>query len=153
MADPLVTVEELAGWLRTPLAGEDVVWAALVLDAVSAFVRQEAGQAWDPVVDVPATARAVTLQVAARVYRNPHAASSWSKTRGPFGEQITFANPVAVGLYLTKDDKAALGIRGKSGLWTQATTRGETCGFTYYVPTEGGPPFPWYADDVVIDPV
>lgn len=151
-AAPLVTVEEFSVWLRKPLDGSDAAWAGMVLDVVSSLVRSEAGVTWDG-VEVPAPARAVTLEVAARVYRNPEAATSYSKTRGPFGDSITWADPTAVGLYLSDRERRLVRPRASgtvAGLWTLGTTRADPAGETIYVPVEGAPPFPWYSDDVEV---
>lgn len=148
--DPLVSIDELAGWLRVPLTGSDTGWAALVLDMASALVRSEAGLTWAG-VEVPAEARAVTFAVAARVWRNPEAATQRSKTTGPFNESMTFSNPQALGLFLSGQERAMLArFRSASrGLWALSTTRGDAPGLTGYVPVlDGGDDFPWYGTDV-----
>lgn len=146
---PLASVEDLGLWLQEPLSGSSAQWAASLLDAVSALVRSEAGSTWES-VSVPDEARIVTLTVAARVYRNPEAASQRTETRGPFSESFTFANPPGVGLYLTAADKALLQrLNPKSrGLWTMQTTRQDGESTDIYVPVEGGGgPIPWYPGD------
>jgi hypothetical protein len=148
MADlpPLVDVGELGTWLRVETL--DTVWAELVLSMASDLVRSETGLTWED-VDVPSEARAVTLAVAARVYRNPDAASHFSETTGPFTRSMSFPNGEAVGLFLTGRERAML-ARFRSatrGLWSLGTTRGEDHNLTGYVPVEGSPnDFPWYAD-------
>lgn len=142
---PLVTVDELGQWLRTPLLGSDADYAMLILNAVSALIRSESGRTWDT-EPVPEEARAVTFAVAARVYRNPEAATSANRQVGPFGEQLSWANPGGVGLFLSDDEKAALPRRASArGLWTQATTRDDLGVSTGYVPIVGTDAlFPWY---------
>jgi hypothetical protein len=145
MADPLASSSDLAAWLRVSFSAADEEWADLLLDAVSVLVRSERPElTWTPVPDL---ARVVTLEVAARVWRNPDAATSVSVSTGPFGKSLTFADPRAVGLYLSSDDKAQLaripGARIK-GLHTISTTRVDPETNTVFVPTVGGPEFPWY---------
>lgn len=142
---PLVTVEELETWLREPFAGSDLGYAMLLLDAVSALVRSEAGRTWET-GPVPEEARAVTFAVAARVYRNPEAATSASRQVGPFGETLSWSNPGAVGMFLSPEEKAALPRRESvRGLWTQRTIRDDPVASTGYVPVVGTDSlFPWY---------
>jgi hypothetical protein len=148
---PLASITDLAGWLGTTPQGDDATRAELVLSAVSALVRSEARRTWED-LPVPEVIRAVTLTVAARVYRNPEAAASYSLTTGPFGKSLTFADPKAVGLFLTDDEKLTIsrsvpGGRRQRGLYTLRTYRDDPCA-TGYVPTVGGPPFPWYGEDM-----
>ena len=89
--------------------------------------------------------------VASRVFRNPEAAATYSRSTGPFSKSVTFADPLAVGLYLTAAEKAIVGRYRPTarGIWTLPTTRGvpEETG---WVPVEGSVnPFPWYAGDLL----
>lgn len=149
---PLADISDLETWLAASFTEAEAERAALLLTSVSSLVRSHCGRTWED-TDPPPEVAAVVLNVAARVWRNPQAATSWSKTTGPFGESMTFPNPGAVGLYLGPDDKAALPARTPSagavgGLRTVATTRADPYPSTTYVPTPDGQPFPWYGEDV-----
>ncbi len=147
---PLATKEKLEVLLRQPLTGDDEAWAELVLGGVSSLIREAANRTWetDPVPDV---VEFVALNIAARVFRNPDAASSVAKNTGPFGRTITFADPKAVGFYLTDDEKRLVTPKrtGVAGLWTLGTTRDDPIGDTGYVPTPDGQPIPWYGPDII----
>jgi hypothetical protein len=144
--DPLVTVEDFAGWLGASFSDPEAERAGRVLVAVSSLVRSEAGLTWED--GAPEEVQTVVLNIATRVWRNPDAATSYSLTTGPYGKSITFADPRGVGLYLTAEEKAIVG-RGRTvtrGLWTLGTTRNDAAADTIYVPVEGSEnPFPWYA--------
>lgn len=132
---PLVDTFTLAGWL-----GEDVLGdsrAEAVLSAVSAVVRNASGQTWAAdgdisSTDVPELVSTVVLQVAARVWRNPHGVRQ--EATGPFS--VSYA---VTGVYLTADERRLLsGYRANSsGLWTMQTTRGDDYADTVYVPVVG----------------
>jgi hypothetical protein len=151
VAAPLAPLEALEVWLGAPLCGSDVARAEAVLAAVSSLVRSVAGVTWDG-VPVPDEIHTVTLEVAARVYRNPTSASQLSQTTGPFTESRSFTT--AAGLYLTPQEKAIVARYRTSnrGLWSLRTSRDDPVEVSGWVPVAGSlNPFPWYADD--IDPV
>lgn len=147
---PLASIDQLEAWLGHPLVGHDATRADAMLKAASSLVRTAAGTTWDG-VPVPEDVQTVTLTVAARVYRNPDAAAQYSRSTGPFTKSVTFANPAAVGLYLSAEEKAIVGrYRGAArGLWTLPTSRGEYPDVGW-VPVAGATlPFPWYAEDLL----
>lgn len=146
---PLATTDDLQTWLGATFTGDEWARAELLLVAVSNLVRSHCRKTWETGT-IPETVHPVVLTVAARVWRNPEAATSYSITNGPFGKSMTFSNPAAVGLYLGPDDKAALPAPAGSGggLRVIGTTRGDPWPDTTYVPTVDGPPFPWYGGDV-----
>lgn len=145
---PLAPLGSLEVWLGAPLCGADVARAEAVLAAVSSLVRSVAGVTWetDP---VPDDVVAVTVEVAARVCRNPKAASQLSNTTGPFTESVSFAN--TPGLYLTAAEKAIVGRYRPTarGLWSLRTSRDDPTTDTFWVPVVGSDnPFPWYGEDI-----
>lgn len=147
--DPLAPLTALEVWLGAPLCGSDVARAEAVLAAVSSLIRSTAGVTWDG-VPVPDDVHTITLEVAARVFRNPQAGSQLSRTTGPFTESVSFT-PGTAGLYLTAGEKAIIGRYRTTnrGLWSLRTTRDDPYDTTGYVPVEGSTnPFPWYADDI-----
>lgn len=151
--DPLAVVNDLEVWLGTSLCGADVTRAEAILAAVSSLVRSTAGVDWADTTTVPDDVRTVVVDVAARVYRNPDAATQLSRTTGPFTKTISFANPGAVGLYLTADEKAIVGRYRPAarGLWTLRTDRDDPVGDTAWIPVAGAVyPFPWYGADVEV---
>lgn len=96
--------------------------ALAVLDAASAYVRLESGDPdrWPESGSIPASIRTVTVQVAARVWRNPTCASMIAT--GPFSDQ--FAQGVVDALYLSAVDRevvARVSVRPK--LWSAPTYR------------------------------
>jgi hypothetical protein len=147
-ADPLASLSALEVWLGAPLCGPDVARAEAVLGAVSSLIRSVAGVTWetDP---VPDDVHTVTLEVAARVYRNPSAAAQVSNTTGPFTESKSYST--TPGLYLTAAEKAIVGRYRPTthGLWSMPTRRDDPVVDTYWVPVSGSDnPFPWYAEDI-----
>lgn len=143
---PLAPLKALEVWLGAPLCGSDVARAEAVLGAVSSLIRSVAGVTWDG-VEVPDDVHTITLEVAARVFRNPNSASQLSRTTGPFTESFT----TAAGLYLTAEEKAIIGRYRTTnrGLWSLRTSRDDPVDTTWWVPVEGSVnPFPWYADDL-----
>ncbi|MCT1430571.1 hypothetical protein M3G50_07365 [Brachybacterium muris] len=145
----LATVQELADWIGDPIQADspDYKRAELCLRAASALVRAEAGRTWitegDIVQDVPENVRMVTLYCASRVFDNREGQNRWNIDDAGGGWKVEEA-----GAYLTaseKDTLAGYAQRRHGGLGTVSTTRGD-CGPSVagYVPTEDGPPFPWY---------
>lgn len=139
---PLATVPDLEALVPGTV---DVSRAEAVLTRVSSLVRSEAGRTWEG-TDPPDAVVAVTLEVAKRVYLNPH--NMRQASTGPFGGTYDL-----VGLYLLPDEKRIItrAVTSRRGLFTLATTRGEDWLGTTYVPTgpePSGYDFPWYSDDV-----
>lgn len=144
---PLAMVEDLSEWLGEPIVEDaDQKRAAWALRMASELVRQEADRPdeWGSDGAVPEPVRLVTLQAAARGYTNPE---SWRDERtddwGGSGRPLS-----EVGLYLTATERRMLApYRAKkpAGIGVIATTRTpERVPLSGWVPTEGGPLFPWY---------
>lgn len=148
---PLASLDELETWLGSTIDGFDAARAEAVLGAASSLIRSAAGVTWAD-TPVPDEVHTVALTVAARVYRNPDAASQMSDTTGPFTRYRGFNNPDQVGLYLTGQERAIIArYRPQArGLWTLRTTRDDPVASTGWVPVEGSVnPFPWYAEDLL----
>jgi len=113
---------------RTFVSDEDLAEAESALDEASEIVREESGNTWvDPVnptvVTAPRIIKIIVLRVAERKLRNPDGLSS--ETAGDYSYQ---RNGVGAdgGLYLTPWEIKVLNKQvGKTGLWTQPTTRGD----------------------------
>lgn len=139
-------VADLADWVGQTIASGDPR-AAAVLSAASNLVQGYTGKDWSTDA-APADVVDVVIQVAARVWRNPTGAVSW--TKGPFSER--YRDDAADGLYLTESEMSVLNRfrTAASGLGTLSTTRGDGDSHTIYVPTGPAPAgydFPWYAAD------
>src|SRR5690554_8051834 len=119
---PLVTLAEFGTWVGEDLTGDQQ--AAMILDAASALVRAEARRTWTDdsgnLVDVPEQVRTITLEVAARRWRNPEGYTS--ETDGDYTYRMDDAQ---ASLYLTDIEREMLAVyrRPRSGLWTLPTTR------------------------------
>lgn len=126
MEPPLASVEDLEYRLGRVFTVEERPRVEALLDDISALVRAEAGVTWiDPVTgqltDVPASVRAVVLRVAERVYRNPQGFRS--ESAGDYSYQRPEAG---LGMYLTEAELRIIRrALGRTGLWTQPTTRGD----------------------------
>lgn len=136
--DPLASTSELEAWLGESVTGSKVARADALLAGASTLVRSETGRAWVGATGEPEefeehhdeiwdALRTVTLQVAARVWRNPR--GTVQSTTGPFSD--TYDVRVADGLYLTDAERAILGTAVdlavgdvSLGLGTISTTRG-----------------------------
>lgn len=121
---PLATVQELADWVGEPIEAEDQQ-ALAYLRAASAVVRAYTGREWlgdDGEADAPAGVRAVVVQVAARVWRNPE--GYIQDTTGPF--TVRWSERIAEGVFLTAGEEALLAPhkQGRPALWALGTTRG-----------------------------
>lgn len=150
MARPsLATVTDLSDWIGEPIVEEeDTKRATGVLRAASSLVRAYAGRTWldetDALGDVPDGVNDVVLAVAGRGYTNPE---GWTGERqddwGGSGRKVEEA-----GLYLTASERLVLDEHRPakvSGIGFLATTRVDRPAPGYgWVPTEGGPLFPWY---------
>lgn len=106
-----------ANWLlRKPIPGDDVKRTALLGRAQNRITRayREAGLTVDKAVatgltDV-ATVKAVQVELAMAVLKNPFGATQLSENTGPFGGSMTFPEGSRGGLTLTDDMIADLGI-------------------------------------------
>jgi hypothetical protein len=128
MTAPLPRLAELRDfrvWPGVIVGDGQEASAEFVLDAASAYVRLEAGNAelWPDPDAIPVAIKSVVVQVAARAWRNPDCAAM--VTTGPFSEQ--FAQGVVDVVYLTDVDKAVIAkVAGRRvGIWTMPTTRGD----------------------------
>lgn len=111
--DPLATLDDLESFLGADL---DHQRGAVVLELASSRVRTAAAQTWATPESVPATARVVTLQLAARLYANP--TGDTQVVTGPFSVSRTVG--------LTSDELIGLAaLRPTGGLSTLTTTRGD----------------------------
>ena len=145
----LASVAELADWIGDPIPenSADAKRAELCLRAASALVRSEAGRTWlTPEGDlepVPEAVRMVTIYCASRVYDNREGQNRWNIDDAGGGWKVDEA-----GAYLTASEKDQLSKyagRRFGGMGTVSTTRGDLAGpVSGWVPTEDGPPFPWY---------
>lgn len=151
----LATLDQLA--VRLGLAAgelDDDARALAVLQDASVLVRNVTRRTWlntegTELLDVPDIVAMVVLSAAQRAYQNPQGITQ--KTAGDVS--MSFAARGQASVYLTETEVAMLGQYsiGTSGLRTVATTRGELLGgSTIWVPTNGGPDFPWYTvEDMV----
>lgn len=116
MLAPLADIEDLAGWLGVEPQTLDPMRAISALNGASALVRERAGQSWD---DEPAPdfVRAITVQVAVRIWENP--AGLESETAGAWTGRYGTSR-------LTAEESAILAGSRPSGavLWGLSTTRG-----------------------------
>ena len=146
---PLASVTDLADWLGEPIAEtEDTKRATSVLRGASSLVRSFTDKTWlvsdalDPAM--PEDVTLVTIQVAARGYSNPEGWANESADDWRGGGRVVDE----AGLYLTASEKAILSahVRARvTGLGVISTTKALTTDpASGWVPTEGGPPFPWY---------
>jgi hypothetical protein len=144
--DPLVTLEDLEGWLGQSLNASEAARAEAVLRAVSSLVRSEAGRTWED-EDTPGDVSAVVLEMSAGIYRNPMGVRQTSVGDA----SVTYA--VVAGLEFTPSQRSILGRyrANQRGLWTMGTTRNDFEGDTVFVPVVDAPPFPWYAGDVEVN--
>ncbi|MGO1607598.1 MAG: hypothetical protein ACTHXF_08985 [Brevibacterium yomogidense] len=146
---PLADTTALSEWLGEPITEEeDVSRAEWALRNASVLVRAESGKSWTDdtgtLGEVPEEVTVVTLQCAARGYTNPESwanegVDDWRGGGRPIDE---------LGLYLTATEKRLLAAHRPakpSGIGVLATTRMPAPAVgAGWVPTEGGPPFPWY---------
>lgn len=123
----LAEVIDLAAWPGVVIDTDQTAQAEAVLSAASAFARGEAGQNWvdanGDLLEVPADVVSVVVQAAARVWTNPEGVTA----RGVDGVSESFGRSIADGLYFTALERRTLARyrnSGRSGLWTQGTTRG-----------------------------
>lgn len=121
----LASVQDVEARLGRVFVDDELGRVVALLDDASALVRDEAGRTWidsdgGPLA-VPGSVRAVVLRVVDRAVRNPDGFSAESD--GDYSYQRTQVEP---GVYLTDADRAILRRAvGRTGLWTQPTTRGD----------------------------
>ena len=116
----LAEVADLSAWPGIVIADDESASAGVVLDTASAYVRVQSGnpERWPDTV--PPSIKAVTVQVAARAWRNPTCASML--TTGPFTEQFTGAVEEAV--FITEAEKTIIAkMIARPRVWTLCTTR------------------------------
>lgn len=142
----LASAEELARRLGRELDDAELDRVEAVLDDVSEFVREESRNTWvsltnPSVVTAPRIVRVITLRCAERAIRNPEGFSS--ESAGDYSYQRNGAVGEG-GLYLTEREIALLRrAGGRTGLWTQQVTRGESWCATEWVDDQFGcEPFP-----------
>lgn len=100
---PIITTAELASYLRTTEASE----MALVVELAEGIVSEVWTAGTSP---APARVRAITLEVAARAWRNPEGYSSETVDDYTYRRD---ADTRAAGIYLTDAERAALlGLNG-----------------------------------------
>jgi hypothetical protein len=126
---PLAKVEDLVARLGREIDSDtDVDRATAVIEDASEFVREEGHQTWvspdDPtVLTAPRVVRVITIRVAERAFRNPEGYSS--EAAGDYSYQRNGAVGEG-GMYLTERElKIIRRAAGRTGLWIQATTRGD----------------------------
>lgn len=127
---PLAKVADLEARMNREFteAGDEAA-AEAALDEASEIVREESGNTWvsptdSSVITAPRIVKIIVLRVAERKLRNPDGLSS--ETAGDYSYQ---RNGVGAdgGLYLTPWEIKVLNRQsGRTGLWVQPTTRGDT---------------------------
>lgn len=141
MVDPLIDVSDLEARLGRSLQGSDQQRATAIIADVSALARAEAGQSW--ATSVPDAVRAVVTSAVYRVFTNPDMYTS--RGAGPFSAKV-HDSAFATGVFTAHELGILRSQSARSGLWTQATTRGDTAEETGFVGVQGyRDPFPYYA--------
>lgn len=139
----LATVMDVEQRLGRVFANPELGRVVALLEDASELVRLEAGRTWvdaDGVpLPVPGAVRAVVLRMVDRAIRNPDGFSAESD--GDYSYQRTQVEP---GVYLTDAERAILRrATGRTGLWTQPTTRGENhCNTVWFEDSFGFELFP-----------
>ena len=95
-----ITTTDLSSYLRDPQADPD---AATVVELANGVVNDVIGDL-DP---LPTRVTAITLEVAARAWRNPHGYSSETVDDYTYRRD---AETRRAGVYLTDDERAELGL-------------------------------------------
>jgi hypothetical protein len=128
----IASVDDLATWLGVEITNEER--AEAILAAASTLVRSKSGRAWvdasgvqladadDDDFDIVKT---IVVQVAARVWTNPHGITQ--ETTGPYSRST--AAWAALGLSLTESEADMLPIlldSKRPALWSMRTTRAES---------------------------
>lgn len=147
---PLASVEELETRSAESYTGAELSRAGAVLVDASNLVRDEAGKTWvdiNNVVVAPDIVVTIVLKVAKRAMDNPEGHSSETMP-----EYAWRKDGVEDGVYLTdKECRIIRRLAGKTGLWTQATTRVSRDDGTIWVDDQFGlEPFPMYAADDLV---
>lgn len=121
----LASVPDVEQRLGRVFTDAEIGRVTALLDDASELVRLEAGRTWvdddgNP-LPIPGAVRMVVLRMVDRAIRNPDGFSAESD--GDYSYQRTQVEP---GIYLTDAERAILRrATGRTGLWTQPTTRGE----------------------------
>ena len=124
----LVSVEALGRWVREPVEDDEKVYAVVVLEAVSSYIREATGRTWlntagDAVEGVPQSIRTVALQMAGRIWRN--AEGVIQDTAGPFTSR--WSEKIAEGLYFTPAEEEIVGrykASKRAGLYSLPVSMG-----------------------------
>lgn len=125
---PFAEVDALAAWLGVTIDNEERAEAILL--AASYLVQNEVGASVsDEWAEVPGVVGTVVVQVAARVWHNPH---------GIVSESIDdytrrYANEASAGAFLTQQERDLLSpYRARvRGLWNLSTTRDDDAADQY----------------------
>lgn len=145
MLPPLATLDELEVRIGQQ---DEAARAEAVLRDASSLVRSEAGKTWvndtNVVTGVPDMVVTLVLKVAKRAIDNPE-----GLTGETYPEYAWRKDGAEDGVYLTdKECRIARKLGGKSGLWTQQTTRRSCDTDTVFVEDQlGFELFPMYAVD------
>lgn len=145
MLPPLTTLSELE--IRAGAQDEAARAEAVLVDA-SSLIRDEAGKTWvndlGNIADVPDMVVTLVLKVAKRALDNPEGLSGET-----YPEYAWRKEGAEDGVYLTdKECKIARRLGGRTGLWTQQTTRRSSDCDTVFVEDQFGCElFPMYAAD------
>lgn len=133
---------------KSAFSAKDGLRADAVLDDVSALARSE-GRPWPDAAAAGADVVAVVLAASKRAYNNPN--MYVSRAAGVFNHRVhdsAFATGTFTKAELDILARARRKASRSSGLWTQATTRGEYGSPTGFVDVEGSSePFPVYAEN------
>lgn len=104
----IITPEELASYLRDPSLSSDPSFA-LIVDLTNGLV----GDVTDDATSVPMRVKTITLEVAARAWRNPNGYSSETVDDYTYRRDV---NTRQAGVYLTDDERGEiLQLVGKTG--------------------------------------
>lgn len=147
--EPLATTEQLRIRLgKSSFSAKDEARAGAVLDDVSAFARSE-GRPWPDAAAAGADVVAVVLAASKRAYNNPN--MYVSRAAGVFNHRVhdsAFVTGTFTKAELDILARARRKASRSSGLWTQATTKGDYGFPTGFVDVAGSSePFPVYAED------
>ena len=104
----IIDLEDLASYLRDPSANDQA--NALIVELANGIVGEAAPSLVAP---FPTRVRAITLEVAARAYRNPNGYSSETVDDYTYRRD---ADTRAAGVYLTDAERAELGVIAGGGI-------------------------------------
>lgn len=101
MDTPIIYDDELASYLQVTIPEGK---ADFIIELANALVREVIGDL-DP---VPAVVRAITVEVAARGYRNPSGVTALTKNIEDWSKTQRWDSSVRGGVFLTDEERAAL---------------------------------------------